>query len=180
MRTGTTAIECYRIGPRWYRPVDSASGQSRLAARCPCAPWIFRGLGDEYGGAAGEIFFGCRVQLNIAHSRLTSGSDVAKSMPGPAHAADPPFVITQRLHIHTGSISYLAATERALAHGASRWARIVNAFAFDLTTRLRYEFSCRAGPSIGDGPGGLSTGRCDLRPSQPKFGGRCSPSHSAF
>jgi hypothetical protein len=131
MRTGTTAIECYRIGPRWYRPVDSASGQSRLAARCPCAPWIFRGLGDEYGGAAGEIFFGCRVQLNIAHSRLTSGSDVAKSMPGPAHAADPPFVITQRLHIHTGSISYFAATERALAHGASRWARIVNAFAFD-------------------------------------------------
>ena len=27
---------------------------------------------DEYGGAAGGIFFGCRVQLNIAHSRLTS------------------------------------------------------------------------------------------------------------
>jgi len=27
---------------------------------------------DEYGGTAGEIFFGCRVQLNIPHSRLTS------------------------------------------------------------------------------------------------------------
>jgi hypothetical protein len=27
---------------------------------------------DEYGGAAGEIFFGCRVQLNIPHCRLTS------------------------------------------------------------------------------------------------------------
>jgi hypothetical protein len=91
-----------------------------------------------------------------------------------------PLLITQRLHIHTGGISYLAVTERALAHGTSRWARVVNTFTFDLTTRLRYEFCCRAGPSIGDWPGGLSTGRCDLRPSQPKFGGgvRRATAHS--
>jgi hypothetical protein len=43
-------------------------------------------------------------------------------------------------------------------------------FTFDLTTRLRCEFCCRAGPSIGDWPPALDTGRCDLRPSKPKLG----------
>ena len=34
---------------------------------------------------------------------------------------------------------------------------IANVFTFDLTTGLRYEFCCRAGPSIGDWPPALST-----------------------
>jgi hypothetical protein len=44
----------------------------------------------------------------------------------------------------------------------------------------RRHSDARAVPSIGDWPGALASGRCNRRPSQPKFGGRCSPTHSAF
>src|ERR1700739_906596 len=92
MRTGTTAIECYRIGPHWYRPVDSASGQSRPggAALVGAAPGGFLGLGDEYWGPAGEIFL--RLSRPVEHCifRTYFRGAVAKSRPGgPAHAAEP-------------------------------------------------------------------------------------------
>ena len=132
---------------RWTVQVDSRG----LAARSPLRP----------------VAFGVSV-MNMVAPPTRYSSAVASS--GPAHAAEPAAGNNATSAQHTGSISYLAATEPGLAHGASRWARVVNAFTFDLTTRLRYEFCCRAGPSIGDWPGGLATGRCDLRPSQPKLG----------
>ena len=126
-----------------------------------------------------RYFFGCRVQLNIAYSGLTS----AERLRSPGLVVlpiqqNPPLVITQRLHIHTGSISYLAATEPALAHGASRWARVVNAFSFGLTTSSALRILLPRGPV--DRRLATRAVHWRMRPVAAEIWGRCSPSHSAF
>ena len=51
---------------------EAASGKNLTTSSPLTATSTYSVRSDEYGGAAGEIFFGCRVPLNIPHFRLTS------------------------------------------------------------------------------------------------------------
>jgi len=88
MRTGTTAIECYRISPRWYRPVDSAGGQSRgwrRGAAGPCATW----LGVHLIGAS--VASGQHAVVEVDTDCGAEGLCRTTPLRSPSHPHDWPF-----------------------------------------------------------------------------------------